>query len=213
MGRVIHMTNETTNAPENGNPTAGQDEHLQELINAVHHNGLVALRMRFADVEGEVMKHDVYGPIFVYRVKDEAGDGYACGFFLRELVALFQGKNDPAAWMASFYVELMKNKGGQLLPRPPQNEDEAKALIDKGLVPACITAVNEEFAPEQVHAGLQWHQDHGPVFEAGFPAIKDGNNVCAVPLHILMAHLLLNRDPSELIIQGMYRIREEHGLD
>ena len=108
MGRVIHMTNETTNAPENGNPTAGQDEHLQELINAVHHNGLVALRMRFADVEGEVMKHDVYGPIFVYRVKDEAGDGYACGFFLRELVALFQGKNDPAAWMASFYVELMK---------------------------------------------------------------------------------------------------------
>jgi hypothetical protein len=207
------MTNETTNTPANGNSTAEQDEKMNELIKAVHHNGLVAMRTHFDPVESQVMMHDRYGPIFVFQVKDETGDGYACGFFLRELIAKFQSGGDPGEWMASFYYELMKNKGGRLLPYPPQSEDEAKALIDKTLVPACIAAVKEEFATEQVHVGLDWHKEQGPVLEAGFPEIKDGNNVCAFPLHILMAHLLLNREPSELLIQALYHIREEHGLD
>lgn len=212
---VLTMTNDTTNSPDNdnGNPTAMPEEQLKELIDAVQHNGLIALRMRFEHVDGQVTMHQVYGPIFAFQVKDEAGDAYVIGFFLRELIATFQGGGDPSQWMASFYYELMKVKGGKLLPAPPANEDEAKAIIDKIILPACYEAVKEEFAPEEVHAGLDWHAEHGPVLETGFPSIKDGNNVCAFPLHILMAHYLLNRDPSELPIQGLYKIREEHGLD
>lgn len=211
------MTNDTTNTTSNdngnGNPTAIPEEQLKELIDAVQHNGLVALRMRFEHVDGQVMTHQVYGPIFAFQVKDEAGDAYVIGFFLRELIAAFQGGGDPSQWMASFYYDLMKVKGGKLLPAPPASEDEAKAIIDKVVLPACYEAVKEEFAPEEVHAGLDWHAEHGPVLETGFPSIKDGNNVCAFPLHVLMAHHLLNRDPSELPIQGLYKIREEHGLD
>jgi len=204
--------NETTNAA-NGNPAADQDEKFAELVKAVHHNGLVALRMHFEHVDGQVLNQDIYGPIFVFRVKDEAGDVYECGFFLRELVAKFQGNSNPSDWMASFFIELMKTKGGKPFPKPPANEDEAKALIDKVLVPQCIASVTEEFAPEQVHAGLAFNEQHGPVFETGFPVIRDGNNVCAIPLHLLFTQLLLNRDPADMLLQGLYKIREEHGLE
>jgi len=207
------MNNETTQADANGNTEAGSAEQLNELVKAVFHNGMVALKMHFENVEGQVLNQEIYGPVFVFQVKDEAGDGYACGFFLRELIAKFQSGNDPSGWMASFYIELMKTPGGKPLPQPPKSEDDAKALIDKVLVPHCIQTVREEFEPEQVHAGLDWHQEHGPVFEAGFPVIRDGNNVCAFPLHLLFAHHLLNRDPTDLLLQGLYRIREEHGMD
>lgn len=190
-------------------------EKAQELIAAVHWNGLQALKMEFGEqaVEGQVMNHEVYGPIFTYMVKSAEGQPYVSGFFLREMIAGFQQKQDPSLWLSSFYVDLMKSPEGKLLPRPPQSEDEAKALIDKIIVPHCVKAVREEFAPEPVHADLELHEEHGPVVEAGFPSITEGNNVCAMPLHFLMAHYLLNRDPADLLIQGLYRIREEHGLD
>jgi hypothetical protein len=145
-------------------------------------------------------------------VKDDSNDRYVCGFFLRELVNKFQSSDQPEEWMASFFVELMRNKGGKLLPKSPENEDEAKALIDQVVVPQCIAAVQEEF-PEQAYAGLNWIEEVGPVFEAGFKEISEGNNTCALPIHFLMMHFLLNRDPSELIIQALYKIQEEHGLD
>ncbi|WP_028610029.1 hypothetical protein [Paenibacillus harenae] len=207
------MNNETKNREESGEQTAENQEKLAELIKAVHHNGLTALKMHFDDVEGQVMHQKDYGPVFIYQVKDPSNNVYACGFFLGELIAKFQSGNDPSLWMSSFFVELMKTEGGRALPKPPAGEDEAKALIDKVIVPQCITALHDEFAPEKVHAGLQMHEEHGPVFEAGFPEIKDGNNVCAVPLHLLFTHLLLNRDPSELLLQGMYNIREEHSIN
>lgn len=207
------MNNETTNAEANNNQAPESDERLNELVKAVHHNGLVALRMHFDEVEGQVVFQEQYGPVFLYQVKDDSNDGYVCGFFLRELVNKFQSGGDPAQWMSSFFVDLMKTKGGKPLPAPPANEEEAKAIIDKVLVPHCLEAVREEFPDEQVHAGLEWNQEHGPVFEAGFPAIKDGNNVCAFPLHILVTHLLLNRDPADLLLHGLYHIREEHGLN
>lgn len=208
------MSKDEGNAAGNGSQAAeAPDEKMKALVGAVRHNGLVALRAYFGEADGDVMGHKTYGPIFVFKVKNEAGDFYACGFFLRELVAKFQKSGDEAAeWMASFYYEMMKTRGGKLLPKPPQTEDEAKALIDKVLVPQCISAVNEEFAPEKVYAGLNFNGQVGPVLEAGFPAIPDGNNTFAVPLHVLNVHLLLNRDPSELMIQGLYKIREEHGL-
>jgi len=206
------MNNETTNAEDNSNQ-ANDSEKWAELVKAVYHNGLVALKQQFDEVDAQVLHHEMYGPIFVYQVKDDSNHDYACGFFLRELVALFQSDRDPSDWMASFFVELMGVEGGKPLPKPPANEDEAKAIVDKVLVPQCIAAVREEFASEQVHAGLDWNEEHGPVFEAGFPAIRDGNNVCAFPLQLLFMHLLLNRDPAELLLQGLYRIREEHGMD
>ncbi|WP_239617659.1 hypothetical protein [Cohnella mopanensis] len=206
------MNNETTNE-EIENNQATNEENFAELVKAVHHNGLVALRQHFDNVEARVMNQEIYGPVFVFQVKDDSDNGYACGFFLRELVAKFQSGNDPAQWMASFFIELMKTEGGRGLPKPPESEEEAKAIIDKVLVPQCIAAVQEEFAPEQVHAGLDWNEEHGAVFEAGFPEIRDGNNVCAYPLHLLYTQLLLNRDPADLLLQGMYKIREEHGMD
>lgn len=210
-------TNETTNEPVNGEAEAAEqamtEENWNELLKAVFHNGIVALKMSFSDVEGQVLNLDNYGPVFVFRVKDKDNADYYCGFFLRELAARFQSGNSPEIWMASFFHELMKTKGGNSMPKPLASEEEAKAAVDNVLVPMCIAAVTEEFAPEQVHAGLAWNEEHGPVFEAGFPAITDGNNVCAIPLHLLLTHLQLNRDPSELLVQGMYKIREEHGLE
>ncbi|WP_169085097.1 hypothetical protein [Paenibacillus sp. PL91] len=207
------MNNETTNEEANGKEGAISEEQWAELLKAVHHNGLVSLKMHFNDVEGQVLNFEPYGPVFVFHVKDEEDHVYSCGFFLRELIARFQSGNDPALWMASFFVDLMETKGGKALPQPAATEDEAKAIIDKILVPQCIKAVNEEFAPEQVHAGLAWNEQHGPVFEAGFPTIIDGNNVCAIPLHLLLTYLQLNRDPGELMIQGLYDIRNEHGME
>ncbi len=207
------MDNETTNGEANGQEAGLSEEKLVELIKAVHHNGIVALKSHFDEVEGQVQNLKAYGPVFVFHVKDEEGSVYSCGFFLRELVARFQSGNDPALWMASFFVDLMETKGGKGLPKPAASEDEAKAIIDKVLVPQCMKAVTEEFAPEKVHAGLEWNEQHGPVFEAGFPAIKEGNNVCAFPLHLLFTYLQLNRDPGELLVQGLYTIRKTHGLE
>lgn len=216
-GVNLIMTNETTNETTNEEAEAAEkvmtEEKWNELLKAVFHNGIVALKMSFSEVEGQVLNLDTYGPVFVYRVKDSANDDYYCGFFLRELAGRFQSGSSPEIWMASFFHELMKTKGGNSLPKPLPNEEEAKAVVDNVLVPLCITAVREEFAPEQVHAGLAFNPEHGPVFEAGFPAITDGNNVCAIPLHLLLTHLQLNRDPSELLLQGLYKIREEHGLE
>lgn len=207
------MTNETPIEEENNQQPEMTQEDWTELVNAVHHNSLVALRMKFEQVEGQVLNMEAYGPVFVYQVKDADNDGYSVGFFLRELVARFQSGNSPEVWLASFFYELMKIKGGKALPAPPQSEEEAKAVIDNVLVPHCIAAVQEEFAPEEVHAGLAWNEEHGPVFETGFPTITEGSNVCAIPLHVLLTHLQLNRDPAELLVQGLYHIRREHGLE
>lgn len=209
----MKMNNETTNEEVNSTEPVMTEEKWAELLKAVHHNGVVALKTQFDNVEGQVLNLEAYGPVFVFHVKDETDSVYSCGFFLRELIARFQSGNDPALWMASFFVELMETKGGKTLPQPASSEDEAKAIIDKILVPQCIKAVTEEFAPEKVHAGLAWNEDHGPVFEAGFPSIIEGNNVCAIPLHILLTHLQLNRDPGELLLQGLYDIREKNGMD
>lgn len=109
------MNNETTNENEITNEneevndnTEMSEEDMAQLLKAVHHNGLVALRVHFKDVEGQVLNMEAYGPVFVFHVKTELDQVYSCGFFLRELIARFQSGKDPAAWMASFFVELMK---------------------------------------------------------------------------------------------------------
>lgn len=206
-------TEPETQASGNDNQTNDNNEKMVELLKAVYHNGMTALKMFFEEVAGQIVNQERYGPIFVFQVRDASKSVYACGFFLQELIQRFQSGNDPAQWLSSFFFEMMKQEGGKGLPNPPSGEEETKALIDKTLVPHCIAAVREEFAPEQVHAGLGFVPEHGPVFEAGFPSIKDGNNVCAIPLHVLITHHLLNRDPAEILVQGLYNIREQHGLE
>lgn len=205
--------NETVNEETSSNPTEMTEEKWNELLKAVHHNGTVALKMYFKDVDSQVLNLAAYGPVFVYHVKDESGSVYSTGFFLRELVGRFQSDKSPEVWVASFFHELMKTKGGQPLPKQPESEEEAKAVIDNQVIPLCIKTVEDEFAPEKVHAGLAFNETHGPVFEAGFPDITEGNNVCAIPLQLLYTHYQLNRDPSELLLQGMYNIRKEHGME
>ncbi|SEM88536.1 hypothetical protein [Paenibacillus sp. OV219] len=208
----------TTNNVDNTNETelpAIPEEELKQLIQALLDNGLKALRFKFEEdgVDGQVMMHEVYGPLFVFKVERLNGRNVVCGFFMRELLNIFQNNDDPSLWMASFFLDLLDKGGDQLLPSPPQTEDEAKGIIDHYLVPYCAKAIREEFPDEQVYVDLDLNEQHGAVLEAGFPTISDGNNICALPLHILMAHHLLNRDPAEPIIQGLYRIREEHGLE
>ncbi|REE81178.1 hypothetical protein A8990_11912 [Paenibacillus taihuensis] len=210
----------TTNNVENTNETEPQpqaipDEELQRLIQVLLDNGMKALRFKFEndEVDGQVMMHELYGPIFVFKLEVKDGNNLVCGFFMRELLNVFQNNEDPALWMASFFLDLMDRGGDQLLPSPPQNEELAKAVIDSYLVPTCAKVIREEFPDEQVYVDLDFNEEHGPVLEAGFPSISDGNNICAMPIHIIMAHYLLNRDFAEPIIQGLYRIREEHGLE
>lgn len=201
------QSNEQANNDNNAN--AANNEQLMELIKSLYTHSVQALQSEFGDVvDGQVAQHEVYGPLFTFRVKNEQGDGYACGFFLRELLANFQPGKNPALWLSSFFVDLMKVPGGVLLPKPPQSEEEAKEVIDKRILPYCFSQIKEEFG-EEVYAGLDLHQEYGPVLEAGFPKYKDGNNVCAMPLHLLLAHYLLNRDPADLIVQGLYRILDE----
>lgn len=200
------MTNEKNESE------VSNEEKWTELVKAVLHNGLVSLRTHFDDVDGQVLNHEIYGPVFVYRVKDVPNNEYACGFLLRELVTKFQSGNNSAQWMASFFFDLMKTEGGRPLPKPPETDDEAKKIVDMVLIPQITASVQEEFAPQPVHTGLDW-TEQGPVFEAGFPEIRDGNNVCAFPLQLLLTHLLLNRDPADLILQAMYTIREQHGMN
>ncbi|RUS47163.1 hypothetical protein [Cohnella sp. AR92] len=204
-----------TTTPDNVNEreeAEQQNEKLQELVKALHHNGIVALQSQFegCKVDGQANQHSVYGPMFTFRVTKEDGNAYVCGFFLRELLNAFQNSPNPALWMSSFYVDLMKVPESVLLPRPPQNEEEAKKMMDGQILPHCFNAIKEEFDADEIYSGLDLHPQHGPVLEAGFPKYKDGNNVCAMPLHLLLAHHLMNRDPADLIIDGLYRILEEH---
>ncbi|WP_051318475.1 hypothetical protein [Cohnella thermotolerans] len=205
------MTTTKQNTTHEEEAAKANNEKLLELIRNLHQASLQALKSEFAEyeVDGQVGHHEIYGPLFTYRIKNEEGAGYACGFFLRELLHNFQQNRNPALWLSSFFVDLMKVPGGVLLPRPPQSEDEAKAMIDGTILPHCYSAIKEEFGSEEVYTGLAMNEEHGPVLEAGFPKYREGNNVCAMPLHLLLAHYLMNRDPADLIIQGLYRILEE----
>ncbi|TVX92355.1 hypothetical protein [Paenibacillus agilis] len=204
------QTNEITDDNKQGTLS---EEQWNELIHVVCRDGVTALKTHYEQVTGRAVIQETYGPVFIFSVKDDSNDEYECGFLLQELIKRFQSDEDPSRWMASFFVELMRTKGGKALPKPPASEEEYKAMLDHQIIPHCIATIEEEFAPEQVHAGLEWHEEHGPVFEAGFSSIVDGNNVCAFKIDLLLIHFLLNRDPAELALHGLYKIREEHGME
>ncbi|QGG55610.1 hypothetical protein [Paenibacillus sp. B01] len=191
------------------------EEELQQMIAALYQHGELALRSFYQDeyeVDGQVVNHPMYGPLFTYRLLDANKNPHSVGFFMNELVHNFQKNEDPALWMSSFFVDILRGERSRL-PPPPQNEEEAKYLFDQIIVPHCAKMCRAEFEDEPVHVDIDIHPDHGPVVEAGFPSIREGNNVVAMPFHYLLALHLLNRDTADPLITGLYKIREEHGLD
>ncbi|MFC5700346.1 hypothetical protein ACFPVX_03540 [Cohnella faecalis] len=206
------MTTENQ-TPEKTEEVEKQAE-MMRLLTQVYQHSITAIKSGFPDneVDGQIMNHEQFGPLLVFHVKNEQGHVYSCGFFLNELLNKFQKGTNAATYLSSFFVDLMETEGGKPLPQPPQSEDDVTHLIDNELIPHCRKAVQEEFEPEIIHIQLDLHEQYGPVLESGFQAITEGNNVCAVPIPILMIHYLLNRDPADIIINGLYRIRDEHGL-
>jgi len=184
--------------------TIDQEEAIRVWFQHVHQ--VLSQEFPEYEVEGQVAEHPMYGHLFAFRLKDQ-NHSYACGFLLAELVRNFQSKEDPGEWLSSFYVDMIKSGESNLFPAPPQSEEEAKKIIDEKVVPHCAQSIREEF-DEPVHVDLELNPEHGPVLEAGFPSIKDGNNTCAMPLNFLLTLYLLNRDPSEPIIQALYKLRE-----
>jgi hypothetical protein len=191
-------TNETNQETENQ-----QEEAVAILYRHVHQ--VLEREFEGCEVSGQVGEHPVYGPIFAYSLKHEE-NVYSCGFFFNELLHNFQNNANPALWLSSFFVDLIRDPQGRPLPNPPQSEDEAKALIDKNIVPYCAQTVRDEFSEHKVYVDLELHPEQGPVLEAGFPSISEGNNTCAMPLQFLLTLYLLNRDPADPLIQALYKI-------
>jgi hypothetical protein len=127
---------------------------------------------------------------------------------LSELARQFQTNPNAVLWLTAFFVDMIRSPESKPLPTPPQSEDEAKAMFDKVIVPHCAQTVREEFDPEPVYVDLELHPEHGPVLEAGFPSIVDGNNTCAIPLHYLLTLHLMNRDPADPLLQALYQLKE-----
>ncbi|KIL41496.1 hypothetical protein SD70_06330 [Gordoniibacillus kamchatkensis] len=203
-----------------GQPEAKQDHELEgepasrapdasEIIFNWYQLIQNVLKEQFPDyeVDGQVGQHQLHGPMMAFVLQKE-GNSYACGFFLSELVRQFQTNPNAVLWLTSFYVDLIRSPESKPLPNPPQSEDDAKELFDKHIVPHCAQTVREEFEPEPVYVDLELHPEHGPVLEAGFPSISDGNNTCAIPLHYLLTLYLMNRDPADSLVQALYQLKE-----
>lgn len=186
-------------------------EEAQFITNVFEHVQ-ATLRMQFPDyeVDGQLGNHQQHGPMMALTLKQPERT-YTCGFFLSELVRQFQTNPHAVIWLNSFFFDMQDSSPeGKLLPNPPRNEDDAKEMFDKLIIPLCSLAVLEEFAPEQMIVDLGVHAEYGPVLEASFVHIKEGNNTCAIPLHYLLTLHLMNRDPAEPIIQALYQIKEVH---
>lgn len=200
----------------NENKDTNREEETKKLIVAIYNRSLQMLQVEFDNfqIEGQIINHGTFGPLFAYQLKESDSDNrYACGFLINELLEKHKDAGRAQQWLASFYIDMIDEQVSKPLPVPPQSQDEGKKLFDEKIMPHCVKSVREEFSAEQVYINLSVHEKVGPVLEAGFPVIKDGNNVCAMPLQYLLTLYLLNRDPAEPLINGLYKIREEHGLD
>jgi hypothetical protein len=194
-----------------------REEEAKKLVTAIYTVTQQMLQAEFPayQVEGQIMNNSLLGPIIAYRLKsNDTKKEYACGFFINELLEKHRDPELAKQWLASFYIDLI-NEGpsGKPLPEPPKTNEESKKLFDEVIVPHCAKSARDEFPMEQVYVNLSMHEQAGPVLEAGFPAIKEGNNVCAMPFHLLLTMQLLNRDPADPVVNGLYKIRKEHGLE
>lgn len=172
---------------------------------------LATLKEQFPEyeVDGQVGNHQLHGPMMAFTLK-EAEKSYTCGFFLTEIVAQFQSNPHAIMWLNSFFIDLTRSPESKSLPNPPQSEEDAKDIFDNHIIPHCTQSVREEFDPEPMHVDLGLHPEHGPVLEASFVNIIEGNNTCAIPLHYLLTLYLMNRDPADSIIKALHQIKNQH---
>lgn len=193
-----------------------REEEMKKLVAAIYTRSLQMLQTEFDNykVEGHIINHPNFGPLFTYQLTEkDSSKKYACGFLINELLEKHKEPARAQQWLASFYVDMIDEQLDRPLPKPPQSQEESKKLFDENIMPHCVKSVREEFSMEKVYVNLSLHEKVGPVVEAGFPVIKEGNNVCAMPIPYLMTLYMLNRDPAEPLVNGLYKIREEHGLE
>ncbi|MEX2460760.1 MAG: hypothetical protein WD469_05595 [Paenibacillaceae bacterium] len=201
----INETNEL-----NQEQQAPSQEEVEFIKNAFHLvQGTLKEQFPEYEVDGQIGQHHLYDSIMVYTLK-KAEITYTCGFFLSELSRQFQSNPHVVMWLSSFFVDMLRSPVSKLLPDPPQTEDEAKEIFDKHIIPHCTHSVQEEFDPEPVYVDLGLHPEHGPVFEASFVKILEGNNTCAIPLQYLLTLYLMNRDPADSIVQALLQIKKMH---
>jgi hypothetical protein len=202
--------NENNELNQEEQPQAPSQEEAEFIMNGFH---LVqnTLKEQFPEyeVDGQIGQHQVRGPMMAFTLKQE-DKTYTCGFFLSELAHQFQSNPHAVMWLSSFFVDMLDSPESKLLPNPPQTEEEAKEMFDNRIIPHCAQSVREEFDPEPVHVDLSLNPEHGPVLEASFVSIIDGNNTCAIPLHYLLTMYLMNRDPADSIINALHQIKAMH---
>ncbi|CAK4840685.1 unnamed protein product [Aphanomyces euteiches] len=201
----VNETNEANQEQQGPNPE--EAELITNVFNLVQN----ILKEQFPEhaVEGQIGQHQQHGPMMAFSLKADEKT-YTCGFFMAELIRQFQSKPHAPMWLSSFFVDMLDNEESKPLPNPPQTEDDAKNIFDNYIIPHCAQTVREEFDPEPVLVDLGLNQDHGPVLEASFVNIIEGNNTCAIPLHYLLTLYLMNRDPADPIIQALTQIKETH---
>jgi len=205
----------TTDVNDNHEKKEKLQEDAKKLIAEIYNRSLKMLQIEFDSfqVEGQILNHSSFGPLFAFQLKDRKSDNkYACGFLINELMEKHKDAARAQQWLASFFIDMIDEQVSKPLPTPPQNQEDSKKLFDEHILPHCMKAVREEFSTEKVYVNLSVHEKAGPVLETGFPDIKDGNNVCAMPIPFLLTLHLLNRDPAEPLVNGLYLIREQHGL-
>jgi hypothetical protein len=201
----INETNEL-----NQEQQVSSQEEAEFIMNGFHLvQGTLKEQFPEYEVDGQIGQHFLHGPMMAFTLK-KAEHTYTCGFFLSELIRQFQSNPHAVMWLSSFFIDMLRSPESKLLPNPPQTEDEAKELFDKHIIPHCSQSVREEFDPEPVHVDIGLNSEHGPVLEASFVSILEGNNTCAIPLHYLLTLYLMNRDPADTIVQALLQIQNMH---
>jgi hypothetical protein len=194
---------------ENETPQA-TDQEKAEAIGALfaHCKSMLQASFEGSTVEGQVGEHPLFGPLFLYTLELN-GQSYSCGFLIGEVARTVQNNPRPDLWLSSFYVDMVREGVSRPLPEQPKTEEASRACVEQQVIPACARGIGEEFADRQVHIEVSMHKEYGPIVEAGFPEFKDGPNTTALPVAFLFTMYLLNRDPSEPVIEALHRILQE----
>ncbi|WP_438432167.1 hypothetical protein [Gorillibacterium sp. sgz500922] len=194
---------------ENETPQA-TDQEKAEAIGALlgHCKNLLQQSFEGSTVEGQVGEHPIFGPLFLYTLKLN-GQSYSCGFLIGEVARTVQNNPRPDLWLSSFFVDMVREGVSRPLPEQPKSEEESKTFVEQQVLPACARGIGEEFAGRQVHLEVSMNPEVGPVLEAGLPEFKEGPNTTALPIAFLFTLYLLNRDPSEPVIESLNRILAE----
>jgi hypothetical protein len=204
-------TNELDETTKTAEPEIDPEKAVVEQVRQWYYLTENTLKENFPEYlmsSGNIGLHPQYGYLFSFQLnKDDKT--YSCGFILREVVDRFMSNREPEQWLCSFFIDKIDNDEPGPFPKTPSSEEEFKQMVDDQVVPLCIQNIHKEFPEDNVQVDLDVHPEHGPVLEAGFPNLKEGNNTAAVPLMYLITLYMLNRDPSEPLVAALYRVLDE----